>query len=716
VSKITPAGTQTTVGSGFISPIDVTVDAAGDVYVSDHGTDAVDEVTPGGVQSTLSSAFNVPGGMAIDSSGNLYVADTSNQRIAKIERATAHSVNFSTPTNEGSTDTTNGTMTVQVSNIGNQPLNFTSLIYPADFSEASGDSSACTSTTSLNPAGECDVLIEFTPKNPGSPLIESVTLTDNALNTAGTQQSISVSGTALTQNSQTITFNPAITSYTYSPSGTFAVSATASSSLAVNFASTTSSICSVSGSTVTILSVGICTIEATQAGNTNYSAATPVSVNFTINPASQTISFTPSTSPVTFGGSPISLSATGGASGNAIVFSVVSGPGSINGSTLSVSGVGTILVAANQAGNTNYTVATQVTQNVVVNLAVLTIAANNATKVYGTANPSFTGSMMGAVNSNTFTESFATTASTSSAVGVYAIVPSVTGADLSDYTQSIADGMLTVTQAGTTTALTGSSGSITPGQSVTLVAQVSSATTGTPTGTVSFYDGTALLSTVQLTAGTASYTTAALAPGITNSIGVTYNGDTNFTGSSTTSPVSVAVAPLDFTMTILGPSTATVALGSSIPYQVNVNPNYGSYAGTVNFAVDALPPGATVTFSPSSIAANGGPQTITMTIQTATATAASHTSSPSSASRMAPFALACLLLFGAGSLRKRGRELTRLLSIVALLTGGALATLTLSGCGTTNGSSAQAPQNYTITIIATAGSLQHTTNVTLNVQ
>jgi large repetitive protein len=197
VFKITPAGTQTTVGSGFVSPSDVTVDAAGDVYVSDHGTDAVDEVTPGGAKSTLGSAFNVPGGLAIDSSGNLYVADIGNQRIAEIERATAPSVSFATTTNVGSTDTIDGAKTVLVSNIGNQPLNFTAVSQPADFSEASVDSSACTSTTSLSPAGECDVPVEFTPHNAGSPLSENVTLTDNALNITGAQQTIAVSGTAV---------------------------------------------------------------------------------------------------------------------------------------------------------------------------------------------------------------------------------------------------------------------------------------------------------------------------------------------------------------------------------------------------------------------------------------------------------------------------------------------------------------------------------------
>ena len=51
-----------------------------------------------------------------------------------------------------------------------------------------------------------------------------------------------------------------------------------------------------------------------------------------------------------------------------MVFSVVSGPATVSGSTLTITGVGTVVVAANQAGNTNYAAAMQVTQSIVVNV------------------------------------------------------------------------------------------------------------------------------------------------------------------------------------------------------------------------------------------------------------------------------------------------------------------------------------------------------------
>ena len=118
------------------------------------------------------------------------------------------------------------------------------------------------------------------------------------------------------------------------------------------------------------------------------------------------------------------------------------------------------MIAANQLGNTNYTAAAQVTANLVVNKAALTITANNATRIYGAANPPFTGSVSGQQNGDPFSESFSTSATISSPVNTYAIVPSVTGTNLADYTQVVTNGTLSVTQAGTTTELALSSASL----------------------------------------------------------------------------------------------------------------------------------------------------------------------------------------------------------------------------------------------------------------
>ena len=53
-------------------------------------------------------------------------------------------------------------------------------------------------------------------------------------------------------------------------------------------------------------------------------------------------------------------------SGLPVTFSVVSGSGTISGNILTITGVGTVVVAADQAGNADYAAAKEVTHNIVV--------------------------------------------------------------------------------------------------------------------------------------------------------------------------------------------------------------------------------------------------------------------------------------------------------------------------------------------------------------
>src|SRR5262249_40417709 len=84
----------------------------------------------------------------------------------------------------------------------------------------------------------------------------------------------------------------------------------------------------------------------------------------------------------------------------------------------------------------------------------------------------------------------------------------------------------TVNPAGTRTTITTSQVSSAHGQSVTFTAAVLGVASGvqSPTGTVTFLDGTAKLGTAALNAGTAAIATSALAPG-SHSITAVFNGD-----------------------------------------------------------------------------------------------------------------------------------------------------------------------------------------------
>jgi len=451
------------------------------------------------------------------------------------------------------------------------------------------------------------------------------------------------------------------------------------------------------------LGVGTYTIEAVYNGSGAFTNSSDTSHTLTITAAAATVQLSNLTQ--TYTGLPLAVTAATTPAGLAVSITY-------DGSTTAPTNAESYAVVATITSayfNGSATGTLKITQ------AALNLTANNTTKTYGTVNPIFTGSVTGAQNGDTFTESFSTKATVSSPVASYAIVPSATGANLADYMLAVSNGTLSVTQAASTTTVGLSSATITPGQNETITATVASTTTGTPTGTVSFYDGTTLLSAATLSSGTASYSTTTLAAGITHVITATYSGDTNFTGSTSVAITSITVGQLDFTIAISGPSNASAMPGQSITYQATVTPLYGSYPGTVSFSVSGLPSGASVTFSPSSIAADSGPQTISATIATASATAAGHTPPPSETCRIAPVALAFLALIGMGAVRRCSRALRRLLSIVVLLAGGAVATL-VSGCGGTSGFFAQAAQNYTITITATAGTIQHSTNVTLDLQ
>jgi hypothetical protein len=349
---------------------------------------------------------------------------------------------------------------------------------------------------------------------------------------------------------------------------------------------------------------------------------------------------------------------------------------------------------------------------ILVNPATLTVSANNATRVYGTANPVFTGSVTGNQNGDTFSETFTTTATTLSNVGTYAIVPVVAGTNLTSYTQTVVNGTLTITQAGSTTTLGVSSTAPALGQTVTLTAQVASATSGTPTGSVQFMDGSTVLNTATLTGGTATFATTALALG-THSLTAVYLGDTNFTGSNSGAAQVVTVSGvLDFTISAIT-QTQTVIPGAVATYTFNVAPANGAYPSSVSFTASGLPPGATATFSPSSIAANGGAQTVTVAIQTSTAIIAKNSSK-----QFPPMTLALLLLplAGVGRFRKSGKRLARITCMLLLLGGGALATGALSGCGTNNGFFGQSPKVYNVTITATSGTVSHTATVTLDLE
>ena len=143
IRKITPAGVVSTVAgqagvtgaadgvagtARFNFPLDVAVDAGGNLYVADGGNNTIRKITAAGVVSTVAGKAGVsgsvdapagadarffgPSGVAMDGDGNLYVSDSGNHTIRKITPAgvvttLAGKSGVATPsTNTGTTDGT----------------------------------------------------------------------------------------------------------------------------------------------------------------------------------------------------------------------------------------------------------------------------------------------------------------------------------------------------------------------------------------------------------------------------------------------------------------------------------------------------------------------------------------------------------------------------------------------------------------------------------
>ena len=139
--KITPSGTQTTVGTGLEVPEDVAVDGAGNVYITDSQADAVFKVTPGGVQTTVGSGFSYPVGVAVDGAGDVYVSDPFVDAVFEITPAGAQTMvggGYNTPAgvavdaagNVYVADTFNATV-FKITPAGTQTMVGSGLISPA---------------------------------------------------------------------------------------------------------------------------------------------------------------------------------------------------------------------------------------------------------------------------------------------------------------------------------------------------------------------------------------------------------------------------------------------------------------------------------------------------------------------------------------------------------------------------------------------------------
>jgi len=383
----------------------------------------------------------------------------------------------------------------------------------------------------------------------------------------------------------------------------------------------------------------------------------------------------------------------------------------------------TIVAVDSSPGSGPYSVSASYSVTVTPGHANLAFAAgtSSANYTYGQAPVTLSSS---SVSTGAITYSVvsgpATVNATSGAVtfgGAGSVVVQASQAATANYVATTAQATLTVGKQSTAIGVAASSTSITPVQPIALTATVAPASLGSPTGTVTFYDnGTAISSAIALVQGSAQLQLASLLSG-SHSIAVSYSGDANFLAASasgqTVTPINITVAPLTFTLNLAGSGKLTAEPGSTVQFPVAVNPTYLMFPGTVTFAVTGLPTGATYSVSPASLAANAGPQQVTVSVMLPAATATNRHAVPWQ--RPGYLAVALLLPLLAGLRRGHG-GLRSAMRLLAVLAAAALGVTSLTGCGSGTGYFNSPVQNYAVTFTATSGTVAQSTVVNLQVQ
>jgi hypothetical protein len=389
-ASVAAAGNYTT---GSVGPTSVTASLATQTIT--FTTNAPSSAAYGAsftVAATASSglpvAFTNSGTGACSSNGTTYTMTSSTGTCSVIANQAGNTNYAAAPTVTQTVAASGSAITVSPSTINYGAVNLDSITIKTVTVTNTGNAAATISTPliSLLKAGNLDefVVVNLCPSSlaAGKSCTITVTFVAGAYYSApqtatlkimdsapSSPQLVALSATVL--EPQTITFTtspPASAAYNTS----FTVAATASSGLAVTFSS--SGPCSNSGATYTITNgSGTCSVIANQAGNSTWAAAPQVTKNATATLAAQTISFsTTPPSSATYKSS-FTVVASGGASGNAVLFTS-SGACTNSGATYTISAAtGTCSVIANQAGNSDYSAAPQVTKSVTATVAAQTV-------------------------------------------------------------------------------------------------------------------------------------------------------------------------------------------------------------------------------------------------------------------------------------------------------------------------------------------------------
>jgi hypothetical protein len=367
------------------------------------------------------------------------------------------------------------------------------------------------------------------------------------------QQSVTVG-----KGSQTITFGSSAPVGPTVGGPTYGASATSDSGLtvALTIDPTAASVCSNSGATVSFTGVGTCIVDANQAGNTNYSAATQAEQSFAVGKGSQAIAFSQVPTGMNVGATGKVMHAAATSTLAVTYGSQTTGICAVNSTSgaLTLLAVGACTITADQAGNANWGAAPEVTVGFAVSppftLPILTVTPDPQTLPFGTANPAFTYAISGFINNQTLATALVTgapacttTATIFSPAGTYPITCSIGTLTSPFYSFTFVPGTLTIVHGASSVTLSTTTTVFEASTPVTWTAAVEPGVTGaTPAGSLVFtIDGVARPPVPLDSNGRGSLTVTWATPGL-KSVQVSYAGDASFAPSGTASAAPQVVA------------------------------------------------------------------------------------------------------------------------------------------------------------------------------
>src|SRR2546427_967223 len=263
--------------------------------------------------------------------------------------------------------------------------------------------------------------------------------------------------------------------------------------------------------------------------------------------------------------------------------------------------VGAYSSTCSGAVDSNYTI-NYATGSVTVTAAVVTVTANNASRAYGAANPTFTASYSGFVNGDTAavlsgSPSLTTPATASSPAGSYTITAAQGTLSATNYTFAFVNGTLTVNAA-----------------VVTVTANNASRAYGAanPTFTAG-YSGFVNGDTAAVLSGSPSLTTPATASSPAGSYTIT-------AAQGTLSATNYTFAFVNGTLTVNAAAVTVTANNASLAYGA-ANPTFtASYSGFVNGDTAPVLSGSPSLTTPATASSPAGSYTITAAQGTLSAT------------------------------------------------------------------------------------------------